>query len=289
MGTIWLTGHTPGYDNVYEALRARGVNVAAYDGWETRSRSTGGYEGLWGIVCHHTASDTTPANDLNYMVNADDGPISSGLLDRTGLFTIIAGGAANHAGKGGGTSDGGGEPWHTSRGTIPGNDANRFAFGIEAANNGVGEPWLPAQTNAYVRLVAALVDIYGFDIDRDIRSHHEWTPPRKIDPRGPSPWQPPDPNRPWDMGGFRASVASFIPAPPEDDDMPKPYLVQTVPDGTVYICAGDYCTYRWVTDGPSLERIQADMRAKGFDPALHQIQPAQLVDQGVLVGPTPGS
>lgn len=219
MGTIWLNGSTPGYPNIYDALRSRGVNVATYEGWEWRSRSSGGYEQLRGVICHHTASKTSPANDLSYMVNADDGPISSGLLDRTGLFTLIAGGAANHAGKGGGSSSGGGSPWDTSSGPVPPDDANRYVFGIEAANDGVGEPWPKAQTDAYVLLVGALVDIFGFVVASDVRSHNEWTPPRKIDPRGPSPWQPANTSSPWDMNAFRSSVVMATPGPqPEPED-----------------------------------------------------------------------
>jgi hypothetical protein len=206
VGSIWLHGRTGGYPNLVDVLRAGGVDVATYAGWETRSRSSGGFEGLWGVVCHHTASKTTPANDLAYMVNADDGPISSGLLDRDGRFTVIAAGAANHAGKGGGSSDGGGTPWRTARGTIPANDANRYAFGIEAANDGIGEPWPTAQQDAYVKMCRALADGYGFVVATDYRSHAEWTPPRKIDPRGPARWQPANTSQPWDMNGFRADV-----------------------------------------------------------------------------------
>jgi len=290
VGAVWLDGRTGGYPNLLDVLRAGGVSCSGYAGWEHRSRSSGGYEGLWAVVAHHTASQTTPANDLNYMVNADDGPISTGLLDRTGHFTIIAAGAANHAGRGGGSSDGGGEPWHTTRGTIAADDANRYALGIEAANNGVGEPWTVAQQDAYVAMVRALCNAYALDPLRDVRSHAEWTPPRKIDPRGPSRWSPND-SQPWAMDLFRAEVTAAdqpeLTPPPEEDDMPKPYLVRAAPDGVIYICAGDYCTYRWVTDGHSLERIRVDMRAKGFDDTIHDIDAYQLIDQGVLVGPDP--
>ena len=158
MGAIWLDGaHRRLPQPPRRPPGRRACPARATPGGTHRSRSSGGYEGCWGIVCHHTASQTTPANDLSYMVNADDGPISAGLLDRTGHFTAIAAGAANHAGKGGGTSDGGGTPWRTTRGTIPGNDANRYAFGIEAANNGVGEPWPQAQQDAYVKMVRGAV------------------------------------------------------------------------------------------------------------------------------------
>src|SRR6185369_7534891 len=102
MGSIWLDGRLSGYPNVVTVLRNAGCAVAEFDGWQHRSRSSGGFNALLGIIVHHTASSTTPANDLNYMVyGCPDNPVSNGLLDRTGLFTIIGAGATNHAGKGG--------------------------------------------------------------------------------------------------------------------------------------------------------------------------------------------
>jgi hypothetical protein len=223
MGAVWLNGRTAGYPSVLDVLRNAGVKVATEPGWESRSRSTGGFDGLWGIVCHHTASNTSPANDIRYMVTASDGPVANGLLDRSGLFTITAGGASNHAGKGGGSADGGGTPWRTSRGTIPADNANRYAFGIEGANAGQGgDPWPKAQQDTYVAMCAALCAAYGLNPATDIRSHAEWTPPRKVDPRGPARWQPANANSPWTMDPFRADVAAAMAgAPtPEDDDMP---------------------------------------------------------------------
>jgi hypothetical protein len=293
VGGVWLDGRTGGYVNLLDVLRAGGVSCSGYAGWEHRSRSSGGFEGLWGIVAHHTASSTTPANDLNYMVNADDGPISTGLLDRTGHFTVIAAGAANHAGKGGGTSDGGGQAWHTTRGVIPGNDANRYALGIEAANAGTGaEPWPQAQQDAYVKMVRALCDGYALDPHRDVRSHAEWTPPRKIDPKGPSRWG--GSTAPWAMDLFRNEVASTLPAPipPGDDEMPRlsnPLVQANGEDGTlagaVYLTDGNLMAYRWVRNETELDDVRFKLRAAGLPDAIEVV--GRLGAFGVLDGPPP--
>ena len=84
-----------------------------------------------GILVHHTASNTSKANDLHYITYGNpDNPVSHGLLARDGTFSLIAGGATNHAGKGGGSDSR--PPWDTSRGRIPVDSANSRVFGIEA-------------------------------------------------------------------------------------------------------------------------------------------------------------
>ena len=296
MGSIWVNGSTAGYPNVVDVLRGAGLNVVEYEGWRNRSRSSGGFSGLWGVLCHHTASQTSPASDLSYMVyGSPDAPVSNGLLDRTGTFTVIAGGASNHGGKGGGSSDGGGTPWVTSKGTIPGNSANSYAFGIEAANNGVGEPWPQAQQDAYVVMVRALTGAYGLNPMTDVRSHHEWTPPRKIDPRGPSRWQPANSSTPWDMHLFRAEVGQ-LPAPPidieDDDDMARmgnPLIQSTgkdgAPPGAVFLTDGRMMTFRYIPDPQTLSDVQFYLRGAGLS---DQIQACDNMDAyGVLVGHVP--
>jgi hypothetical protein len=220
IGSIWLDGRTGGYPNIFTVLQQAGIQVEGYQGWQTRSRSSGGFEKFLGIVCHHTASKTTAANDLNYMVyGSSSAPVSNGLLDRTGKFTVIAAGASNHAGKGGGSSDGGGTTWVCSKGTVPANAANSYCFGIEAANNGIGEPWPEPQQDAYTRMVAAICKAYGFNPATDIRAHQEWTPPRKCDPTGPARFCT-DNNKQgcngqclWRMNSFRTEVQSLMAGP----------------------------------------------------------------------------
>ena len=257
MGAIWLNGSTHGFPNVVDVLRAAGVNVVEFEGWRNRSRSSGGFNNLMGILDHHTASQTTPANDLNYMVyGSPDAPVSNGLLDRTGTFTIIAAGASNHGGRGGGSADGGGETWVTSRGPVPPDASNSNCFGIECANNGVGEPYPVAQQDAYIKMNRALVDAYGMVPSMDIRSHAEWTPPRKIDPRGPSRWQPANSSSPWNMNAFRDEVAGTLPAPTPGGNLVF-HIIHVDGSNAAFVGMldgkGIGHTLSWVTNGNQLQ------------------------------------
>jgi len=208
MGGIWL-------HSLPDVLRNAGLEVELYPGWEMRARSSGGYDSLLGVQVHHTASDTSPANDFAWMwENSPDEPIGAIHLARTGVLTIGAAGATNTSGKGG--------PMQCSRGTVPLDAGNRHLLSIEAANNGVGEAWPWVQQDAYVRACRALCPAYGLTFGRgDLGSHEEWTS-RKIDPAGQSMWA--TGSATWNMDAFRADVAGEIVIPPEppptgDDQM----------------------------------------------------------------------
>jgi hypothetical protein len=214
------------------------------------------------------------------------------------VFWPIAAGASNHAGKGGGSSGGGGAPWITARGQIPPDSGNSNAFGIEAANNGTGEVWPKAQTDAYVVMCAALSAGYGLVIASDYRSHAEWSPPRKIDPRGPAPWQPANASAPWNMNAFRSDVAAAasgagpIPTPPPEDDMPRlsnPLIQATGKDGSlsgaVYLTDGALMSYRWVRDPQELSDVQYKLRVAGLPDGIEVVD--NLAAFGNEDGPAP--
>jgi hypothetical protein len=55
MGAHWL--HDIG-------IALIGLPVDYYPGWETRSRSSGGFDAIIGICIHHTASNASPASDM---------------------------------------------------------------------------------------------------------------------------------------------------------------------------------------------------------------------------------
>jgi len=178
------------YAEMVEVLIAAGVRCAVENvnvGWETRARSSGGFANPpLGITWHHTASSTTPLNDLNYMIhNSDDAPIGNLLLDRDGVVWPIAAGAANTQGKGG--------PLSFSRGTVPLDSGNSQLFGMEVANGGTGEVWPQVQIDAYFAASNALNQLFG-NLPTDICSHMEWAPTRKIDPATAAavqgPWVP---------------------------------------------------------------------------------------------------
>ena len=174
MGGIWLL-------DMPDVLSRAGLVVDTYSGWEARARSTGGYDDVLAVQCHHTASSTTPANDMDYMWRGSpDKPVGAIYLARDGKVTVGAAGATNTSGKGG--------PLRTSKGNIPLDAANRYVISIEAANNGTGEQWPQAQIDAYLKMVNALCAHYGLLVQPgDVNAHFEWTS-RKIDPAGASPY-----------------------------------------------------------------------------------------------------
>lgn len=202
MGAYWL--HEIGY-----ALA--GLPVDYYSGWETRSRSSGGFDSILSVGIHHTASDTSPGSDMSYMWNGSpDRPVGNIYLARDGLITVGAAGASNTMGKGG--------PLNCLHGTIPKDAGNKFMIAIEAANNGVGEAWPQAQIDSYVALVRQLCDYYGLSVGQDVYGHFDYCAPscpsRKVDPAGPSPFGSVNSSGTWDINAFRGAVAGNTPVPP---------------------------------------------------------------------------
>jgi hypothetical protein len=135
---------------------------------------------------HHTASATSPQNDANYMCfGSPDAPVANLLLARDGSVWVMAAGATNTNGKGG--------PYQVSKGTVPKDSMNTHAVSIEAANNGVGEPWPQVQIDAYFTLSLMLAERLGL-APTDICEHQVWAPDRKIDPATADavqgPWKP---------------------------------------------------------------------------------------------------
>lgn len=170
-------------------LRHWGLKVEEKDGWRTRHRPYNFYPK--GVIAHHTASNKDAGNFASEGIVTSGrsdlpGPLCQFLLGRDGTVKVIAAGYANHAGYGG------------PHAGIPENMGNTYTYGIEAENNGIGEPWSLAQVNAYYRLCAALLDWMGIkDVER-VFGHKEWAPGRKIDPAG------------LDMNRFREQVQKAL-------------------------------------------------------------------------------
>jgi hypothetical protein len=214
------------YVELLDVLTAAGCTVAENSttaGWQTRARSSGGFAAPpLGVQWHHTASQTSPANDLSYMIDGcPDAPVGNLLLDRTGTFWPIAAGAANTAGKGG--------PLTLSRGTVKTDSANSTTFAIEAANAGTGvEPWPTVQIDAYFAGSNALNELFG-NLPTDVFSHAlgdgdcpGWTD-RKIDPATADtvegPWQPRSvtSSGTWALEDIRAECSRRAGTPPPPD------------------------------------------------------------------------
>jgi hypothetical protein len=237
---VWLA-------DLADVVRTTGLDTVEEPGWETRSRSSGGYVvPPVGIVVHHTASG--PASDGQPDVDyccyvADIKPICGLYLSRTGRVWVCAAGATNHAGSGG------------AYGPIPVDDANRRCIGIEAANRGDGsEPWPTVQQDAYVTLVRALCDHYAISTPNVI-SHALWAPSRKIDPAGPARFTLTGGT--WDMDLFRGEVIG-APTPPEPTPTPPdtttgyPGQAQTYDRGPVVYSWQEAMIWGgWIADTPA--------------------------------------
>jgi hypothetical protein len=199
-----------------DVLRAAGVSVVEYAGWQTRARSSGGYaQGRpWGVMWHHTASQTSPANDASYMCNgSSDRPIANLLVARDGTVWVLAAGATNTNGKGG--------PCTWSRGTVPADSMNTYAVGMEIANNGIGEAYPQAQIDAAFAASIAIGQAFGL-ADSDICTHYGYAPSRKTDPATAAavqgPWRPGSctPSGTWELADLIAEHQRRWTQPPED-------------------------------------------------------------------------
>lgn len=147
-----------------DVLRDAGLTVIEDHGWQQRGKDLGAVDG---IVWHHTAtkastSDSAVTRLLRVGRRDLVGPLAQLGLDRQGRFHVVAAGRANHNGYG---------TWGNS------------SIGIEAYNDGIGEPWPDAQVDAYVRGTRALLDRLGLPVNR-VKGHKETDPRRKIDPAG---------------------------------------------------------------------------------------------------------
>lgn len=166
-------------------LRGAGLEVYEDPGWLQRETRPG--FDPQGLVWHHTAtSKSWQDGHVLALLRAGrrdlSGPLSQAGLERDGTWVLVAGGRANHNGYG-----------------LWGNDS----IGVEAYNDGIGEPWPEAQLQSYEIGSAAICDHLGWDPMEKVKGHRETDPGRKIDPTG------------IDMDGARALVARLI----EEDDM----------------------------------------------------------------------
>jgi hypothetical protein len=147
-----------------DAIRAEGVTVVEEPGWKTAGSSSITPKV---VVCHHTASGAGDAPALGIVKTGRSdvpGPLCNVLLSRSGVAHIVASGRSNNAGLGG---------WKGITG-------NSNTLGIEAENNGIGEPWPAIQMESYVRICAAMARHERIPVTNVI-GHKEWTN-RKIDP-----------------------------------------------------------------------------------------------------------
>lgn len=193
-----------------DVLRSEGLSVVETSGWRLRGSEFS--RPIIGVIGHHTASNRRSGNAPSLstcIVGRPDlkGPLCQCLLGRDGSWIVIASGVGNHAGKG---------IWN---GSTIGNDGR---IGIEAENDGVGEPWPVRQMDSYVRGSAAL--LRHLDLSAaSWCSHFEFARPtgRKIDPAGPwiggGNWYSDGvPRSTWSARTFRDRITAYLEG---EDDM----------------------------------------------------------------------
>lgn len=186
-----------------DVLRAAGLVVNTYPGWQTRGSEQWGP--LVGVVCHATAGSRTSTDAGEMRVLWETGstsapvPISQLYLSRSGAWWVGATGRCNHVLVG-------------TQGPLRGY-GNASLIGIEAANDNRGEPWSAHMLDSYQRGVAAICRQMGWGADRVV-AHREHQSD-KSDPFG------------IDMQAFRAAVARLIrEAPSTEEDEMKGILLQ---------------------------------------------------------------
>lgn len=178
-------------------LRARGITVHEWPGWESRGNGqTSAYEG--GLV-HHTATPYGFAPSILVNGRPDlSGPLCNYAGNEDGSVTVIAAHPANHAGASGGYS----------MGPLPVTSTfNRRVMGLEIVYPGT-YPMRPAQyhtANVWARVVA---DVCGYGDIQRARAHAETSVTGK--------WDPGDRNgHTIDMAAFRAASVN----PSQEDTM----------------------------------------------------------------------
>lgn len=199
-----------------DECRAAGLIVVEVPGWQQRGPDLGQ---VGAVLAHHTATSKQTADGTVDRLLRDGrpglrGPLAQVGLDRQGRVRLIAAGRANHAGAG---------SWRGVTG-------NGRAVGVEAYNDGRGEPWPPVQLRAWDVLNGVLLRRLGLPADR-LCGHREWAPSRKTDPQG------------LDMQQMRARAAVLL----AGDDM-TPEQAQQLTD--IHRVAGGL---DWITNPPGGE------------------------------------
>lgn len=190
-------------------LRAVGITVHEYPGWESRGNGqTSAYEG--GLV-HHTATgygSALPGTGVGtLLVNGRSdlsGPLCNYACNADGSVTVIAAHPANHAGASGGRS----------MGPLPVTTLfNKRVMGIEIVYPG-DEPMRDAQYRTALIWSRIVTTVLGGGNIKRARAHAETSITGK--------WDPGDaPNRTINMTAFRRAAA-IVGANPVEDDVTTP-------------------------------------------------------------------
>lgn len=152
-----------------DVLRAEGIEVVLYHGWEKRGLSTSRPFDVQNVVWHHDASAPGDSPGVpEYMIRNFNNAGAQVWVDRKGRWHIIASGRAPHAGA--------------ARRGMP---TNYNSLGIETDHT-TGEDWPQPLLDSLRRGTAAILRRIGKDADEALHFHKTICDPpgRKIDPAG---------------------------------------------------------------------------------------------------------
>ena len=225
-----------------DVLRAAGLPVDVYPGWETRGSDSFGP--IRGVIDHATAGSATSTDAAEMRVlwvtgsTSAPAPIAQCYLSRSGLWVVGATGRCNHVSL----SDV--RPW-PGIGTY----GNTNLIGVEAQNDNRGQPWPADQINSYTRGVAAILKHLGLSPQQTAaHREHQFG---KTDPFGIG------------MDGFRLEVARYMgaaPRPPVLEGEVDMIIVQD-PDGAQFAVWGDVTSetgFAWKSiNGDQSKALQA--------------------------------
>jgi hypothetical protein len=277
-------------------LRQAGLEVVEYEGWQTRSRSSGGYlpDGPLAVFWHHTASRATPGSDARWMCyNSPSRPIANLMVPDDGTIWVLAAGCTNTNGKG--------QRMTFSRGVVPQDAANTRVVGVEICNDGVGE--LYSQHQIDVAFAASnAINGYVTNQARDVATHHSYARERKIDPATAKAvqggWQPRSVSTAgsWNLDDLRdecdrrSVVLPPIPPPPsgEEEFMLSIWGYSGADtNGALYAVSSAGHKY-WLTDSAMVGSMEAYCAVNGWDTKHNGTSDRGLFKAfGPVLGPLP--
>ena len=157
---------------VLAAMLDYGADVTTYKGWD----KTGGAVATRGVLLHHTAtssaSESNPAPTLGWCVSAYDKPVANMLIGKTpGHTYLLAALTGNGTAGAYHCGNGGPVPWAN----IPQGNRPDLLWGIEIDDPGTKATLTDYQVDNGAKVVAALMDVFGWADERAIMTHKCWT------------------------------------------------------------------------------------------------------------------
>lgn len=209
-----------------EALRAAGVTVHEWNGWDGRGNEDTPQIQIKGAIIHHTG--TAYGFAFPGLVSSTRPDLYGGLLcnfagNSDGSLTVTGSGLAWHAGGGYGPNQGPLAPYANRR--------NFYTVGLEIVYPG-SSPMTDAQYQTSLKFSKIVADLFaGGDLEY-VRGHYE------VNGRGYNgKWDPGyKPGTPIDMNLFRSQARSVVTNPDEEEKelMFAVVNLPATPEGVVY-------------------------------------------------------